>query len=206
MAELALTLALSVLRRTKHADQLITSGTQVPTITFLAPGLWGKTIGLIGMGDIAYETARLFAAFDCKFIVYSPTSPANRWSGPESDKADRYPVPIPHVRAVTLDELLPVVDVLSLHCPLTPQTKNMIGPRELGLIKPGSVLVNMSRGGIVDELALVEALKSGRVFGAGLDVFATEPAFGENLGELGKMPNVICLPHLSVLPPMRDSR
>lgn len=196
VAELALTLALSLLRRVKHADQIITSGERLLSIKFLAPGLRGKTVGLIGMGDIAYETALLFMAFDCKFVVYSPSSPAHRWSGARSDKADRFPVPIPHVRATTLDDLLPVVDVLSLHCPLTPRTVGMIGARELGLIKPGAVLVNTSRGGIVDELALAEALKSGRVFGAGLEVFATEPAFGENLGELGKMPNVICLPHL----------
>ena len=183
---------LVVLRRVKELDSRICSGEQVPSFNVLSPGLLGRTVGLIGMGDTAYQLALLLIPFHVCVVVYSPSSPANTWSG----ENPRYPKTIPHRRATSLNDLLSSVDVLSLHCPITPKTANMIGSEELNRMKPGAVLINTARGQLVDESALIRALREGHIAGAGLDVFATEPAFGENLGDLGKMENVVCLPHV----------
>lgn len=192
VAELTLALALAVLRRITEIWPRIRAGECIPSIRALSPGLSGKTVGLVGMGNIAYLAARLFLAFGCRILVYSPSSPAERWT--EQDPTFE---PIPFSRTSTLDELLAQSDVVSLHCPLTPSTKNMIGAPQLARMKDGAVLINTSRGGMVDEDALANALEAeGGVWGAGLDVMATEPAYGENLGRLRNAPNVVILPHL----------
>ncbi|WVF65434.1 hypothetical protein IAT40_000161 [Kwoniella sp. CBS 6097] len=192
VAELALALMLSVLRRVVEIDARIRSGEKVPSITALAPGLFGSTVGLVGMGDTAYELARLLLAFGCKILVYSPTSPSNRWTV----ESPRYPVVIPHERVSSLDELLPQVDVLSLHCPLNDQTRGLISTSQLNDMKNSAVIVNTARGGIVDERALEQALESGQLGGAGIDVWDIEPAYGETMGRLGKLRNTVVLPHL----------
>jgi D-3-phosphoglycerate dehydrogenase len=179
------------MRRIPELHSRITSGEHVRSITALAPGLFGKTVGLIGMGDIAYQTALLFQSFHCRLLIHSP-SPATRWTA--RDETGKYAA-IPHER-VSLEALLQASDVVSLHCPLNDQTRGMIGEREMARMKEGAVLINTGRGGMVDERALERALKSGKLGGAGLDVFVQEPAYGENLGELGRMSNVICLPHV----------
>ena len=176
----------------KEVDVRITSGERVPSINATAPGLINSTVGIIGMGDIAYEFALLLQAFKCRILVYSPTSPASRWTRPDN----RYPQTIAHERVNKLDEMLGEVDLVSIHCPLTPSTRGLIGREQLARMKRSAVVVNTARGGIIDETALAEALLAGRLAGAGLDVFEVEPAYGESLGELGKMNNVICLPHL----------
>jgi phosphoglycerate dehydrogenase-like enzyme len=180
------------MRRVVETNNRIRSGEQLPSIDALSIGLRGKTVGLVGMGSIAYEAATLFAAFQCPIIVYAPTSPPERWNVP----SEQYPTPVAHTRAASLDELLQTADVVSLHCPLTASTRNMIGARELALMKTESVLINTSRGGMIDEDALAVALSTGQIYGAGLDVMAHEPAFGANLGALRDLPNVVILPHL----------
>lgn len=195
VAELCLALMLCVLRRVVEVHNRINSGERITSIAALSPGLFGKTVGLVGMGDTAYELSHLLAPFGCTVLVYSPTSPPERWTLPDQ----RYPRVVSHRRVDSLDELLRSVDVLSLHCPLTPKTRNLIGERELSLMKHGAVLINAARGGMVDELALAEALRTGAIGGAGLDVMETEPAFGENLRSLRYLPNVVTLPHLWVL-------
>ncbi|EIW66079.1 hypothetical protein TREMEDRAFT_45917 [Tremella mesenterica DSM 1558] len=205
VAELTIALSLIILRRIKESDYLITSGQRTPSITVLSPGLMGKTVGLIGMGDIAYEAAKLFLAFGCKIIIWSPTSPLNKWEESQTttpnttnishSSTSKY-IPIPHIRVNSLNDLLPNIDILSIHCPLTSSTKNLIGYDQLKSLRKGSILINTARGGIVDEIALIKVLDQGILFGAGLDVFNVEPAFGENLGELGKRKNIVCLPHI----------
>ncbi|OCF42980.1 phosphoglycerate dehydrogenase [Kwoniella heveanensis CBS 569] len=192
VAELALALMLAVLRRVVEIDNRIRSGEKVPSITALAPGLFGSTVGLVGMGDTAYELARLLLAFGCRILVYSPTSPSNRWLV----ESPRYPVVIPHERVNSLDDLLNQVDVLSLHCPLNDQTRRMISTDQLIKMKDTAVLINTARGGVVDERALEQALESGQLGGAGIDVWDVEPAYGETMGKLGKLRNTVVLPHL----------
>ncbi len=180
-------------------DYRIRSDEIVPSINALSPGLFNKTIGLIGMGDIAYEFCKLVQPFNVTILIHSPTSPRDRWTGKDqSSPSDqrRYPNPIPHTRVSSLTELLRESDVVSIHCPLTEKTRGMISEKELRMMKDGAVLINTSRGQVVDELALGKVLDQGKLGGAGLDVFQIEPAHGETLGILREMKNVICLPHL----------
>lgn len=192
VAELAITLMLTVLRRVVEVDKRIRGGERVPSIEALAPGLGGKKVGLVGMGDIAYELAKLLRAFGCEVLVHSPSSPDTRWTVEDT----RYPVPISHTRMPSLRSLLEECDVLSLHCPLNANTRYMIGREELGWMKSTAVVINTARGGIIDERALEEALKERKIGGAGLDVFEKEPAYGGSLGGLRDLDNVVLLPHL----------
>lgn len=158
----------------------------------MGTGLHGRTIGLVGMGATAYEFAKLLVPFECRILVWAPTSPAERWSGSDP----RFPMFIKHERVPELQNILEEAEVLSLHCPITPTTRGLIGEAQLRMMRPTAVLVNTARGGIVDEVALAAALNESRLGGAGLDVFDAEPAHGATLGELGKMQNVVCLPHM----------
>lgn len=197
VAELALTLMLSLLRRVKELDVRLTSGEVISSVHALAPGLAGKTVGLIGMGNTARQLAYMLRPFGCRILVFSPTSSRSKWTvddpitthGPGSGKA------IEHER-VELETILRQSDVISLHCPYTPETVDLIGEKELGMMKSSAILINTARGGIVDERALEKALGARKLAGAGLDVFEVEPARAENLGLLGGMNNVICLPHV----------
>ena len=183
VAELALSLALSVARRVAELDRLIRAGQPVERPKFLGMELAGKTVGVIGMGNIGTRIAREFVrAFDCSIVAYDPYVPASAWSD------------IPHKRARTLNDLLPEADVLTIHVPLTDETRRMIGGRELARMKKSAILVNTARGGIVDEAALYEALKAGRLFGAGLDVWErAEPPPPDH--PLLSLPNVVATPH-----------
>ena len=126
--------------------------------------LAGRTIGIIGLGNIGSRVAKVAEAFGMKVIWYSTSGTAH-----SSD----YP-------CVGLDELLSRSDVVSVHCPLNARTRNLIGRRELGLMKPEAILMNMARGGIIDEAALSEAVGEGRIYGAAVDVFTAEPLPADN--------------------------
>jgi D-3-phosphoglycerate dehydrogenase / 2-oxoglutarate reductase len=184
VAEMGLALALAVTRRVAEFDRRIRSGEVVKRTESLGIELWEKTVGVIGMGNIGTRIARKYhAAFNAKILAYDPYVPDSHWPD------------IPHERASSLTALLPRVDVLTLHTPLTPETRHMIGRRELALMKETAVLVNTARGEIVDEEALYEALKSGRIFGAGFDVFKKEPPTKDN--PLVGLPNIVVTPHAS---------
>jgi D-3-phosphoglycerate dehydrogenase len=184
VAELALTLGLCVMRRVAEMDRALRrDGPPVERADYLGLECWGRTIGIIGMGNIGTRVARKWrGAFDARLIALDPYRPADHWAG------------IPHERASSLAELLPKADILTLHLPLTPETRHMIGARELGLMKPTAVLINTSRGGIVEEEALYEALKAKRIFGAGFDVFEVEPP-GPSTTRLLSLPNLVATPH-----------
>jgi glyoxylate reductase len=177
-AELTLTLILDLLRRVSEGDRLIRAGT--PWILgpdfMLGSSLAGKALGIVGLGRIGVDVARLAQAFDMS-IVHAGGSP----------KAGE-----PYLR-LSLEELLSTADVVSLHCPLNAQTRHLIGPAELRLMRPESVLVNTTRGPVVDEAALVAALERGEIAGAALDVYEHEPEVHSGL--LG-LPNVVLAPHL----------
>ena len=182
VAEMALALALAVTRRVAELDRRIRAGEIVKRSDFLGRELWGKTVGVVGMGNIGTRIARKYqAAFAAKILAYDPYVPANHWPD------------IPHERVSSLEELLPRVDVLTIHIPMSPETKHLIGRRELSLMKETAILVNAARGEIVDEEALYDAMKAGRLFGAGMDVFKKEPPTTEN--PLVGLPNVVVTPH-----------
>jgi len=173
-AELTMALLLSLLRRVTEGDRLVRRRDEwalSPTF-MLGEGLAGKTLGIVGLGRIGREVARLAEAFGMR-VVHT------RGSGSYEE--------------LPLDRLLAEADVVSLHVPLTPATRHLIGARELELMRPSSVLVNVSRGPVVDEAALVEALARGQIAGAALDVYEHEPEVGAGLLELE---NVVLSPHL----------
>jgi glycerate dehydrogenase len=137
----------------------------------------GLTLGLVGFGSIGRAVAEVAHAFGMKVIVHSPSAKD---------------VP-PFVRLVELENIFRASDVVSLHCPLTPQTKQLVNSKRLCLMKPAALLLNTSRGPLVDESALAEALNSGRIAGAGLDVLSVEPPPASNPLLLAK--NCLITPH-----------
>ncbi|BGP42858.1 hypothetical protein JCM10450v2_006973 [Rhodotorula kratochvilovae] len=192
VAEQALGLAIAVARRTVEFDRRMRRGERLPSIDWLAGTLEGKTLGVVGMGDIAREFAKkMVGAFEATVLVYSPTSSPSKWTS--SDPAGH--APIPHRRVSSLDELLAEADVVSLHCPLNEQTRGMMGTAQFKRMKESAILINTGRGGLVDEDALVEALESGEIYGAGLDVLAHEPATLKRYARLFACENVVVSPH-----------
>jgi glyoxylate reductase len=170
-AELTIAILLALLRRVAEGDRLIRRGEEwiwAPNL-MLGRGLPGLVLGLVGHGRIGQAVDRLARAHGME-VVYS-----TRTSG------------------VPLDDLLRGADVVSLHLPLTPESRHLIDEAALACMKPSAVLVNVSRGPIVDEPALVEALRQGRIAGAALDVFEREPEVDPGLLELE---NVVLVPHL----------
>ena len=182
VAEMALSLGLSVARRVTEFDRMTRASGKVQRADFLGYESWQKTVGIVGMGNIGTLVARKWrGAFDAKIIGYDPYVPANRWSE------------LPHTRAPSLEEMLPQVDILSLHLPLTPESRNLIDAARLALMKPSAIVVNTSRGGIVNEAALYQAISSGKLFGAGFDVFEVEPPTSDH--PLMSLPTFVGTPH-----------
>jgi glycerate dehydrogenase len=143
--------------------------------------LEGRTIGIVGYGDLGQGVAERAKAFGMKILLGARP-------GQATGKVDGY-------SRIPLDELLPQVDVLSLHCLLTDETRNLIGARELQMMKPDALLINTSRGGLVDEDALANALRDGIIRGAGFDVLTEEPPRNGNALLAGDIPNLIITPH-----------
>lgn len=142
--------------------------------------LWGKTVGIVGAGAIGKRTAALCKAFGCQVIAFSRSAVKD----PSID------------RQVSLEELLKCADIVSLHCPLTADTRGMIGERELALMKKEAILINTARGAVVDSAALAQALGEGRIRGAACDVFETEPPLPQD-HPLLHSPNTIVTPHIA---------
>lgn len=180
VAEHTMALLLALARRLPHADLSLKKG-QWEKSKFMGTGLAGKTLGIIGFGRIGREVAIRAQAFGMKVVVNQrrPTPELNLEVGVES---------------VDLTELLKMSDFVSLHVPSKPETKNLIGAEQLALMKPTAYLINTARGTVVDEVALLEALNSGRIAGAALDVFAEEPATHNVLAQHER---VIATPHIA---------
>ncbi|MDR1519848.1 MAG: phosphoglycerate dehydrogenase [Planctomycetota bacterium] len=177
VAEMAFALMLSAARRLAEGDRQVRSG-QWPRL--VGRGLIGKTMGIVGTGAIGCRLARLAAGFDMRLRGFDPFE--NRAF---AALGGTY---------AALDEVLAEADVVSVHAPLTEKTRRMIGARELSLMKPDAILVNTSRGPLVDEEALRAALETGRIFAAGLDVFEVEPAVGRPVTALD---NLTSTPHIA---------
>ncbi len=176
-AELALSLMLSAARRVAECNLKIRTEKEnmCGTMHNLGIGLENKTLGIIGMGNIGKNVALKAKAFGMQIIYYN-------------DRTE-----VPGYRRVNLETLLKESDFISLHTPLTPQTRHLIGEHELSLMKPTTILINTARGAIIDEKALAKALTQRRITGAALDVFEDEPHITETLYGLD---NVILTPHI----------
>ena len=183
VAEYVITAMLVLLRRAWFATPDVVTG-RWPRMTTIGREVSGKTLGLIGLGGIARETAVRARALGMSVIAYDPLVPADHaaWQ---------------LARAVGFETLLAESDVVSLHVPLTPATRNMIGTAQLALLRPGSVLINAARGGVIDEAALIEALRSGRLGGAALDVFEHEPLDATRGAAFANLPNLLLTPHIA---------
>jgi glyoxylate reductase len=181
-ADTAFMLLLAAARRLGEAERLLRSGGWEAwgPMQLTGPDVWGKKLGVVGFGRIGQAVARRARGFDMEVLYHDQyrIESAEKVSG---------------VRYVELDELLRTCDFISVHTPLTDETHHLIGATELGRMKPEAVLINTSRGPVVDEAALADALAEGRIFAAGLDVYEKEPEVHPKLLELE---NAVLAPHI----------
>lgn len=179
-AELTMALLISVARKIPAAEASVRAG-EWERAAFKGVELRGKTLGLIGAGRIGGEVAIRCQAFDMSVMVYDPYLSQQR--------ADELNCELVH-----LDDVLEVADFISIHVPLTDETRGIVGEEAFRRMKPSAFVVNASRGGVVDEAALADALASGEIAGAALDVFETEPLPDDS--PLRTAPNLVLTPHL----------
>ncbi|MDP3896882.1 MAG: hydroxyacid dehydrogenase [Mesorhizobium sp.] len=183
VAEYVITASLMLLRGAWLSSAAVASGTW-PRQALIGREMAGRTMGLVGFGAIAREVAWRANALGMSIVAYDPLLDVGH---PAWQLA----------RNVSLDGVLDLADVVSLHVPLTDQTRNMIGAAQLAAMKPGAILVNASRGGVVDEAALADALRAGRLGGAALDVFEAEPLTAEAGAKFAAIPNLLLTPHIA---------
>ncbi len=178
VADHAFALILSLARKIVYCDQSLRQQRWEHT-KIMGVEIWQKTLGLVGLGAIGRNVALRAKGFQMKVVAYDPYWP--------EDFANEH-----GIERVDVEELLAASDIVSLHTPLTKESKGMINKRTMGLMKPSALLINTSRGGIIDETDLIDALKNGVIAGAGLDVFEQEPPADS---ELFHMDNVVTTPH-----------
>jgi D-3-phosphoglycerate dehydrogenase / 2-oxoglutarate reductase len=183
VAEQALFMMMALARRAVELDAMVKDGRWAKRLTALPLDLYEKTVLIVGFGRIGTRSAKRCQAMEMNVLVYDPYVPAATIAA-----AGCQPV-------ADLDAALPRADFVSIHCPKTPETVGMFNATRLARMKPTAYLVNTARGGIVDEPALHAALTSGKLAGAGLDVFAQEPTPTDN--PLLGLPNVISAPHMA---------
>lgn len=181
VAEHTVLLALGAARRAAFADAELRQGRwHINALRPVSVELYGKTVGLIGFGRIGQEVAKRMAAFGTSIQYFDPQS---------NDTIQEL------ATSVEFDTLIETSDIISLHLPLTPDTRHLISNDVIARMKPEAIVINTARGGIVDDTALAEALTSGRLLAAGLDVFEGEPVTADN--PLCALPNVFLTPHIS---------
>ena len=177
VAELTLGLMVAVARRIAYGDRVLRRGGWEPLV---GPELWGKTLGIVGLGRIGKAVSMLGRAFGMRVIATDVV-------------LDHTFGTVHGVEYVPLLKLLRLADFVSLHCPLTPATRGLMNERTFRLMKPSAYLINTARGPVVDEAALVQALHSKQIAGAALDVFPDEPHIDATIREA---PNVVLTPHM----------
>lgn len=177
VADHTLAMMLALLHRLRESQQQMNAGAWN---ILTGADLYRKTVGLVGLGRIGRSVVQRLSGFEARVLAVTAT-----------------PVPTPGVEFVTLERLLAESDIVSLHAPLTPATRLLIDAVALARMKPSALLINTARGGLVDDAALLEALQSGRLAGAGLDVFLseTEPACAPITAALIARPDVVATPH-----------
>jgi len=178
-AEHAIALMLAAARQIPAADATLREHTWQRS-KFSGTEIYGKTVGVVGLGRIGQLVAARLAAFGTDIVAYDPYVPPARAAQLG-------------IELLSLDDLLERADFISVHLPKTPETAGLIGKEALARTKPGVIIVNAARGGLIDEAALADAVRSGHVAGAGLDVFSSEPCTDSPLFEL---PQVVVTPHL----------
>ena len=176
VVELTVALIINASRKITLADKHV-KNSEWNRSKFLGVELYGKTLGIIGFGKAGKLVSERMKAFGMSIVFYDPF--ISDWEGPE--------------QSLELDELLKVSDVVSVHVVKTKETENLLSEEKLNLLKESAILVNTSRGGVIDEKYLVELLKNNKLFGAGLDVFETEPPL--NVNELDEI-NLVTTPHI----------
>jgi len=184
VAEATMALILALARMIPEANRTLKEGLWLKN-EFVGFELRGKVLGIIGFGRIGKAVAKRALAFEMKVIAYDIRD--------VREEAESMGVKV----ATTLEELLKESDIVTLHIPLNESTRYMIGEREISLMKRGAIIVNTSRGGIIDTRALLKALKEGKLAGATLDVFENEPPKTEEEWELIRLPNVVVTPHIA---------
>jgi (S)-sulfolactate dehydrogenase len=187
VAEYVITTAMMLLRGAYFATPEVAAGAW-PRNRLMGREISGKRLGLVGFGSIARETAKRAAALDMAVTAFDPFVPPEHpaWSQPSG-----------RVVRLAFDEMIATSDVVSLHVPLTPETRNLIDGAAIARMKAGAILVNAARGGVVDDAAVAEALKAGRLGGAALDVFDEEPLPAERGSTFAGCPNLILTPHIA---------
>lgn len=180
VADHTLALVLALARRLPQGHAIVVDGRWGVKDLGRVRRLRGRTLGLVGFGNIGAAVAGRARAFGLEVVVFDPYVDVARLAEAGAD------------RAGSLDELLGAADIVSLHAPLTPETQGIIDRRAIDRMRPGAVLVNTSRGGLVETAAVLDALREGRLAGAGLDVFAQEPPAAQTLADV---PNLLSTPH-----------
>jgi glyoxylate reductase len=188
-ADMTMALILAVPRRLTEGAQILTTDDGSwqgwsPT-WMLGHRIWGKRLGIVGMGRIGTAVARRAKAFGLSIHYHN----RRRVSQQTEDQLEA-------TYWDSLDQMLARVDIVSVNCPSTPATFHLLSARRIALMKPGAYIVNTARGGIIDEAALIQALKDGAIAGAGLDVFEHEPAVDPKLIKLAESGRVVLLPHM----------
>ncbi|MEM9013176.1 MAG: hydroxyacid dehydrogenase [Pseudomonadota bacterium] len=183
VAEYVVTAALVLLRGAWSGSAAVAAG-EWPRQTMIGREVAGKTLGLLGFGSIARQTATRARALGMAVAAHDPYLPADDPAWAEAQR-------------VGFEALLQSADVLSLHVPLTDETRGMVDAIALRLLRPEAVVVNAARGGALDETALADALREGRLAGAALDVFETEPLTAEDGARFADLPNLILTPHIA---------
>ena len=175
--------AMTLLRGAYFANAAMLAG-EFPKTKLIGREIAGKRMGLVGFGAIARDVARHAQALGMSVAAYDPYVPADApaWQG---------------VEKLELDALLSTSDVISIHLPLTPETRGVIGAAAFARMKPDAILINAARGGVMDEAELVAALKGGRLAGAALDVFEQEPLKADGAKLFAGTPNLILTPHIA---------
>jgi (S)-sulfolactate dehydrogenase len=187
VAEYVIATAMMLLRGAYFSTADVIAGSW-PRNRLMGRELSGKRLGLVGYGSIARETAKRAAALDMAVTAFDPFVP------PEHPAWNQ---PFGRVVRLGFEELIATSDVVSLHVPLTAETRNLIGAEAIARMKAGAVVINAARGGIIDERALVDALKAGRLGGAALDVFDDEPLSAERAAVFAGCPNLVLTPHIA---------
>ena len=184
VAEYVMATSVMLLRGAYHATAQVATGQWPRNALSSGREARGRTLGLVGFGNIGQETAKLCTAIGMKVIAFDPVIPA---SDPMWEKFS--------ATSVSLDTIFRTADVVSLHVPFVPETKQLVNKERLAMMPKGAILINSARGEVVDEIAVAEALRSGHLGGAALDVFAPEPLAAGSV--LAECPNLILTPHIA---------